>query len=50
MTVNLRKPKGLFTGKSLLKGKPYRRILGSKIIGGREWSYHATKGWRSRRA
>lgn len=31
------------------KGTPYRHILETKVVGGREWQYHATKGWRFRR-
>lgn len=31
------------------KGAGYRHILRTFIRDGREWSYHATKGWRSRR-
>lgn len=32
------------------KGTPYRRVMYTKTVGGREWYYHATKGWKSRRA
>lgn len=31
----------------LRKGQPSRRILLSFISNGREWQFHATKGWRS---
>lgn len=27
-----------------------KKILYTRVINGREWQYHATKGWRSRRA
>lgn len=32
------------------KGTPYRRILKVITRNGKEYSYHATKGWRVRRA
>lgn len=32
------------------KGTPYWRIMKTIKRGDREWYYHATKGWRSRRA
>ena len=32
------------------KGAAFGRILTTEEIGGREVSYHATKGWRSHRA
>ena len=32
------------------KGNAFCRIIHSFTEGGREWSYHATKGWRSHRA
>lgn len=32
------------------KGQPYSRVMFTVRRGGREWYYHATKGWKSRRA
>lgn len=31
------------------KGKPFRRIIKTFVKNGREYQYHATKGWRSYR-
>ena len=61
-----REKDGLYTGRSVAlsiapsrsranerrvqKGKAYGRILRTEIIGSREVSFHATKGWRSHRA
>lgn len=30
------------------KGVPFRHVIREFESGGREWSYHETKGWRSR--
>ena len=62
----LREKQGFYTGRSVAaavapsrsrvtkrkvkKGQMMGRILTTEIIGGREVSYHATKGWRSRAA
>lgn len=32
--------------RKITKRRPYGRIIFSKVIDGRIWSYHATKGWR----
>lgn len=36
--------------KIMKKGTPYRRVLKTIKRGAREFYYHATKGWKSRRA
>lgn len=38
------------TTRKVKKGVAFGRILTSEIFGGREFSFHATKGWRSHRA
>ena len=38
------------TGKIGRPGEYQRRQLGSVVLGKRVLSYHATKGWRNRRA
>lgn len=43
-------PKGHPTGPVGRKGTLYRRQLGAVMDGERVLTYHATKGWRSRRA
>jgi hypothetical protein len=35
-------------GRSLKRGKFERRIIAQKKIGGVEYAFHATKGWRRR--
>lgn len=35
--------------RKISKKKPFGRIIVTKIVDGRELSYHATKGWRSHR-
>lgn len=32
------------------KGTPYRRVIRTIVVDGREFYLHATKGWRVRRA
>lgn len=32
--------------KSPNKGKPFARILFTRVVGRYEYSFHATKGWR----
>lgn len=34
----------------IVKKQPYGRIVKIAVINGREWQYHATKGWRNFRA
>lgn len=34
----------------ITKKRPYGRIIRTKVVGNRVFSYHATKGWRSARA
>lgn len=43
-------PKGHPTGPIGRKGEYQRRQLGAKLVEGRALTYHATKGWRNRRA
>lgn len=30
----------------ITKKKPFGRIIRTKTVDGKTWSYHATKGWR----
>lgn len=43
-------PKGHPTGPIGRKGSYHRRQLGAVVLGERVLTYHATKGWRNRRA
>jgi hypothetical protein len=43
-------PKSQPSGGIGRKGQYQRRQLVARMINGRVWSYHATKGWRSRKA
>jgi hypothetical protein len=36
--------------KALRKGVANRRVIKTIIIGGYEWRYHATRGWRRNKA
>lgn len=38
------------TKRKVKKGKEFGRILMTETVGDREFSYHATKGWRSHAA
>lgn len=44
-----RQPKTQPTGRIGVKGSRHRRQIAARVIDGRAWTYHATKGWRSRR-
>lgn len=44
-----KQPKEIHRGR-ITKKTPYGRIIATRIIGGVEWSYHATKGWRAYRS
>ena len=35
--------------RSLRRGQPFRRVIAEMTIGGVEFGYHATKGWRAKR-
>lgn len=38
------------TKRKVKKGQEFGRIIETETIGAREYSYHATKGWRSHRS
>lgn len=47
-TARPKAPRGHGNGRALRRKAPNRRLIAVANAEGREWSYHATKGWRSR--
>ena len=48
--ANMASSRSRITTRKVKKGQPFGRILRAITEFGREWSFHATKGWRSHRA
>lgn len=48
--ANMASSRSRIATRKVKKGQPFGRILRVITEFGREWSYHATKGWRSHRA